>query len=738
MKAAFERCYIPAMVTEEAEKGWTRRDWLILAGVVVWAVAVRLLLVATAGDHPYFRIPIMDMSYHDAWARRIAGGDLWGDEVFFRAPLYPYFLGLLYWLGKGSILFARAAQGILGGVSAGLCFLLGRELFDRRVGAVAAVALGTIWTAVFFDVELLLVVLEVPLGLAFVYAVVRSAKTGKYRWAAAAGVALGLAAITRPNVLAVAAFIWLAYVAARAGKRLPRRRILISLAILYGLGLAFVGAVAARNYAVAREPVLISWQGGVNLWIGNNPDADGMTAIVPGTHGDWWRGHYESIRLAESSAGKPLPRSEVDRYYLGRAAEFARTQPLTALALLGRKTYFFTNAHEIANNFDLYYLKRRFGVLKYDPVSLYVILPFAFFGMILYARKWRQYAPLYVYVVPYSASVILFFVNARFRMPVVPYFCVFAAAAFFYFWDNLRRWGAVQIGWRVAVLAALFVFCDADPFGIGRRSEYEAQGHYTMGTVYLADGNLEAAEREYEAAFEADPKIAGVDALNDLGIIAARRGDMEKAEYYFRRAAKADPTYGKAWNNIGNIRAQAGDVEGARECYERALASEPEDGRAYYFYGKLLLETGDADGAAEKFERAVNFQPNFSSAWYELGNIKRDRGDLEGARDCYKEAVHFEPKAPDVRHGLAEVLHQMGDYAGAVREYRVILQMTEDPRARYNLACALARQGRGDEAMAELARAVELAPARYKKMAAADEDLALLRGRPDFEHLMVR
>jgi tetratricopeptide (TPR) repeat protein len=323
-------------------------------------------------------------------------------------------------------------------------------------------------------------------------------------------------------------------------------------------------------------------------------------------------------------------------------------------------------------------------------------------------------------------------------MPVVPYFCVFAAAAFFYFWDNLRRWRGVQIGWRVAALAALFVFCDADPFGIGHQSKFEAQGHYTMGTVYLADGDLDAAEREYEAALEADWKVAGMNTLNDLGIIAARRGDMAKAEHYFRLAVKVKPDYSKGWNNIGNIRAQAGDVEGARECYERALAVEPEDGRAYYFYGKLLLQEGDVDGAAEKFERSVHFQPNLSAAWYELGNVTRDGGDLERARDCYKEAAYYEPKALDVKHRLGEVLLRMGDYAAAEREYRLILDIAEDPRARYNLACALARQGRGDEAMVHLSRAVELAPERYQKMAAEDEDLALLRGRGDFERLVVR
>jgi tetratricopeptide (TPR) repeat protein/fumarate reductase subunit D len=720
------------------EERWDRRDWILLGAVVIWAVAVRLLFLATAAGHAYYRLPVMDMSYHDAWARRIANGDFWGEEVFFRAPLYPYFLGLLYWLGKGSIVFARTVQAFVGGVSAGLCFVLGRELFDRRAGAAAAVALGTIWTAIFYDVELLLVVLEIPLGLAFIYAVVKSVKTGRYRWAVVAGVTLGLSAITRPNILAVAAFTWLAFVAVPAGMRLKRRRIIASLAILYGLAATFVLAVGVRNYVVAGEPVLISWQGGVNLWVGNNPRADGMTAIIPETHGDWWRGHYESIRLAEYAAGRPLLKSEVDRYYLGLVADFVRAQPLTALRLLGQKTYFFTNAYEVANNFDLYYLKKRFWVLKYDPMSLYVVLPLAFFGMIAYARRWRRLALVYVFVIAYSASVILFFVNARFRMPVVPYFCIFAGAAFFYFWDNLRRWSGWGTAWRVTALAAVFVFCGADPFGIGHQSKFEAQGRYTMGTIYLADGDLEAAEREYEAALEADWEIAGANTLNDLGIIAARRGDMAKAEHYFRLAGKVKPDYAKAWNNLGNIRAGAGDLEGARECYERALAVEPEDGRAYYFYGKLLLSEGDVDGAVEKFELAVRYQPNFSSAWYELGNVARDAGDLEQAREYYEKAAYFEPTALDVRHRIAEVSHQMGDYAAAEREYRIILKITEDPRARYNLACALARQGRVDEAIAELTRAVELAPGRYRAMAARDEDLASLRGRPDFETLVTR
>ncbi len=707
----------------------------MLGVVAAWAVAVRLAFLAAAAGHAYYNTPVMDMLYHDAWARRIAAGDFWGSEPFFRAPLYPYFLGLLYRLGGGSILFARVVQAFVGGASAALCFLLGREVFDRRVGAAAALALGTAWTAIFYDVELLLVVLEVPLGLAFVYFVVKASKSLRLGWAAAAGVALGLGAITRPNLLAVGVFMWVAFLVARAGRRLPWRRVVASLVVLYAVGGVFVAAVAVRNYVVAREPVLISWQGGVNLWIGNNPEADGMTAVVPGTYGDWWRGYYESIRMAEKAAGRPLRHYEVDRYYLGRVLKFIREDPGGFLKLLGRKTYFYTNAYEVANNFDLYYLKKQFWLLKYDPVSLYVILPFAFFGMIACARR-RFAAPLYIYVVVYSATVVLFFVNGRFRMPAVPYLCILAAAAFFYFWDNVGRWRGRGLALRVAGLAALFVCCDADPFGVGGQSSFEAQGRYMMGTIHLARGELEAAQGEYEAALASNPEAAGPNALNDLGIIAARRGDTERAERYFRLAAAADPEYSKGWNNIGNIRARGGDVEGARECYERALAVDPEDGRAYYFYGKLLLKEGDAAGAAEKFERAVHYQPNFAEAWLELGNIYRRRGELERARGCFEKVVHYEPAATYGRRVLGEVLHQLGDYAGAERQYRLALASAEDARARYNLACALARQGRGDEAMAELRRAVELAPERYRKMAATDEDLASLRGRADFERLI--
>ena len=60
-----------------------------------------------------------------------------------------------------------------------------------------------------------------------------------------------------------------------------------------------------------------------------------------------------------------------------------------------------------------------------------------------------------------------------------------------------------------------------------------------------------------------------------------------------------------------------------------------------------------------------------------------------------------------------------------------LAETPENGGVHYNLACAKARAGRADEAIADLRRAVELQPS-FARYAQADEDLASIRGDPGF------
>src|SRR5512140_245926 len=74
------------------------------------ALLVRLIYLVGYRSNPFFADPQMDALYHDRWALTIARGDWLGNEVFFRAPLYPYFLGVVYAIAGHSYLVARLVQ----------------------------------------------------------------------------------------------------------------------------------------------------------------------------------------------------------------------------------------------------------------------------------------------------------------------------------------------------------------------------------------------------------------------------------------------------------------------------------------------------------------------------------------------------------------------------------------------------------------------------------------------------
>ena len=87
------------------------RPWFALAIFGV-ALLVRLVHVWQLRASPFFSLLMGDSRGYDEWARRIAGGDWLGHEVFYQAPLYPYLLGLIYAVGGRHLLLVRLVQAV--------------------------------------------------------------------------------------------------------------------------------------------------------------------------------------------------------------------------------------------------------------------------------------------------------------------------------------------------------------------------------------------------------------------------------------------------------------------------------------------------------------------------------------------------------------------------------------------------------------------------------------------------
>src|SRR5574342_1134898 len=64
--------------------------------IAIVAFLIRLLHIFQLRGSPFFDVLLGDAHGYDEWGRRIAGGEWIGRDVFYQAPLYPYFLGTLY------------------------------------------------------------------------------------------------------------------------------------------------------------------------------------------------------------------------------------------------------------------------------------------------------------------------------------------------------------------------------------------------------------------------------------------------------------------------------------------------------------------------------------------------------------------------------------------------------------------------------------------------------------------
>src|SRR5215203_2159814 len=125
-----------------------RSSWL-LAAIALLAAGVRLIYLRQIQPAPLFTLLMGDSKSYDAWARRIAAGDWIGLDVFYQAPLYPYFIGVVYTVFGRDLLTVRLVQAGLGALSCGLLAHAGWRLFSKRAGLIAGVCLALYAPAIF-------------------------------------------------------------------------------------------------------------------------------------------------------------------------------------------------------------------------------------------------------------------------------------------------------------------------------------------------------------------------------------------------------------------------------------------------------------------------------------------------------------------------------------------------------------------------------------------------------------
>ena len=539
------------------------RRRMALGFVLVIAAALRLAHWAAVRDQPFFGRLAMDSQEYDRWARVIASGDWLGHEPFFQAPLYPYLVAVGYRVfgdSTDAIYLLQIAFAV-----AGLAALA--RAADRSLGAphgIVAAALGALYGPfLFHDVQLLKASLAVTVTCFLLWALVVAREREGARIWLGAGALLGVLALLRENALLLAPF--LLPLAARRGQ--GRRSAARMAALLLGMALP-LAPVAARNAALGGGLLPTTWQGGVNFWIGNNPEADGTyRPLVPGKQVPALE-RAEPRRIAEAAAGRRLTGSEVSRFWLDRALAWARRHPLDFLRLQVVKAGLYLSWYEWPDAVDYYWTQSLSPALALPLAEFGAVSLLAAVGLLLARRRLAALAPVLLFELGWALSTIAFFLFSRYRLPAVPGLLILAAIPFVATgraWRGGRRLQAVA---GTLGLAAVW----AAPHLAGYRPRTELV-EFNLGRMAQEAGDVAGAESHYERALAAAPEDF-LAAMN-LGTLAARRGDLARALPLLERAVALEPDSDDAHANLGAARLAVGDLAGARAELERALELDP-------------------------------------------------------------------------------------------------------------------------------------------------------------------
>ena len=372
-------------------------------------------------------------------------------------------------------------------------------------------------------------------------------------------------------------------------------------ALLLGTILALT-PVALRNAWVGGEALPTTSQGGVNFYIGNNPQADGTyQPIVPGKQIPALE-RREPVRIAEQAAGRRLTAGEVSRYWLGRSLAWARQEPGAFLRLQVRKLGMFWSWYEWPDAVDYYHVKTLSPVLRLPLLEFGGAVLLALAGLALARSHLNPFAPVLLFTLGWMLSTVVFFLFSRYRLPAVPALLVLGGVTL----DRLAEAWRTGRRRRAAGLAAIVLAALLLPRALGFEPRMDLV-EYNLGRLYEEQGQPAAARQHYQAAFVLNPK--DFLACLNLGNLAARQGDWATALRFYQRAAALEPRSDDAESNQGGVYLATGDLAAAEAHLDRALALNPQNLPALQNKTLLLARRGDLEGARELNRRLLALDP---------------------------------------------------------------------------------------------------------------------------------
>lgn len=218
-----------------------------------------------------------------------------------------------------------------------------------------------------------------------------------------------------------------------------------------------------------------------------------------------------------------------------------------------------------------------------------------------------------------------------------------------------------------------------------------------LAKVFFNDGNMFAAEKEFEECLELGLDINLVLPMYGSTLIIERKPDkllsLRRYDHEFTSETEFE------WLLLkGQAFLQKNSGKQAQDAFEQAITLKPNDTRAMNTLASHYFGLGMKDKASSIIERSITINNKNERTWQLQGEMAAHDGDLDSALLFFTKAFEIDSTDPKILRSLAKTYLQKRNLVKAKKFLELILkQSPNDPNA--SLLNAVVLMSQGNEAL---------------------------------------
>lgn len=422
-------------MTTQIDPAPTRRHLLI---IFLAAILVRVLFVI------FYSWTSPDEVGYDALARNLLAGNGFSTDEgppyepsLYRTPVYPAFLAAIYMLVGPQAIAVHIGQAFVGSATCCLVYLIARRFWPTPTAFLAALLSALHPFLARYVAVGLTETLYAFLLTSFVYLLTKALEGTSWRWAAAAGLLMGLSILCRPEAVLLsgitAAILVLHYRLQRPGWLMATAFFASTLLIVFPWPVRNYLAVGRFVLLFDRGPEYEFWLVGFPYWdVDNQRFLEGAEQVDPVV-----REYQDAQTTAAKVELKPkLWRAGFEHiqqfptfYLRGRVRGLLNLWASSGDYLLGSANLSFSQA----------LAERRYGLVlaKAFLLTLTGLAPLglAVIGLLVNRKNLLRLWPIWLVPAYITSSRLLFTLQPRYSVAGQPFLLMFAACGLLYLWN---------------------------------------------------------------------------------------------------------------------------------------------------------------------------------------------------------------------------------------------------------------------------------------------------------------